>query len=87
LAVVGCGILHYDDSLRVPLSSIDQHSGESEKEAARESHWDSELKTAAKTGNSGATARVDCARIKHNVRTGKSISKRREQAFKRNQSR
>ena len=32
LAIIGCGNLHYDDSLRVPLSSIDQHSGE---EAAR----------------------------------------------------
>lgn len=26
LAVIGCGNLHYDDSLRVPLSSIDQSS-------------------------------------------------------------
>jgi LacI family transcriptional regulator len=26
IAVIGCGNLHYDNSLRVPLSSIDQHS-------------------------------------------------------------
>jgi LacI family transcriptional regulator len=26
IAVIGCGNLHYDGSLRVPLSSIDQHS-------------------------------------------------------------
>jgi LacI family transcriptional regulator len=26
IALIGCGKLHYDDSLRVPLSSIDQHS-------------------------------------------------------------
>ncbi len=28
IAIVGCGNLHYDDLLRVPLSSIDQRSGE-----------------------------------------------------------
>jgi len=28
IAVIGCGNLHYDKSLRVPLSSVDQHSGE-----------------------------------------------------------
>ncbi len=26
VAIIGCGNLHYDDSLRVPLSSVDQHS-------------------------------------------------------------
>ena len=26
IAVIGCGNLHYDDSLRMPLSSVDQHS-------------------------------------------------------------
>lgn len=35
LAVVGCGNLHYDDSLRVPLSSIDQHSQQIGEQAAR----------------------------------------------------
>jgi LacI family transcriptional regulator len=35
LAVIGCGNLHYDDSLRVPLSSIDQHSQQIGEEAAR----------------------------------------------------
>src|SRR4051794_16057830 len=35
LAVIGCGNLHYDDSLRVPLSSIDQRSRQIGQEAAR----------------------------------------------------
>jgi LacI family transcriptional regulator len=35
LAVIGCGNLHYDDSLRVPLSSINQHSRRIGEEAAR----------------------------------------------------
>jgi len=35
IAVIGCGNLHYDDSLRVPLSSIDQHSRAIGQEAAR----------------------------------------------------
>jgi LacI family transcriptional regulator len=35
MAVIGCGNLHYDDSLRVPLSSIDQHSRTIGLEAAR----------------------------------------------------
>ena len=34
IAVIGCGNLHYDDSLRVPLSSIDQHSRRIGEEAA-----------------------------------------------------
>ena len=35
VAVIGCGNLHYDDCLRVPLSSIDQHSRRIGEEAAR----------------------------------------------------
>lgn len=35
IAVVGCGNLHYDESLRVPLSSIDQQSDKIAAEAAR----------------------------------------------------
>jgi LacI family transcriptional regulator len=35
IAVIGCGNLHYDDSLRVPLSSIDQHSRQIGEEAAQ----------------------------------------------------
>ena len=35
VAIIGCGNLHYDDSLRVPLSSIDQHSLRIGEEAAR----------------------------------------------------
>jgi LacI family transcriptional regulator, galactose operon repressor len=35
LAIIGCGNLHYDDALRVPLSSIDQQSHRIGEEAAR----------------------------------------------------
>ena len=35
MAIVGCGNLHYDDALRVPLSSIDQQSRRIGEEAAR----------------------------------------------------
>jgi len=35
LAVIGCGNLHYDDALSVPLSSINQHSRRIGQEAAR----------------------------------------------------
>lgn len=35
IAIIGCGNLHYDDSLRVPLSSVDQQSGRIGQEAAR----------------------------------------------------
>jgi hypothetical protein len=35
MAIIGCGNLHYDDSLRVGLSSIDQHSRRIGEAAAR----------------------------------------------------
>jgi LacI family transcriptional regulator len=35
IAIIGCGNLHYDDSLRVPLSSINQHSRRIGEETAR----------------------------------------------------
>jgi LacI family transcriptional regulator len=35
LAVIGCGNLHYDSEIRVPLSSIDQRSAEIGQRAAR----------------------------------------------------
>ncbi len=34
IAIIGCGNLHYDDSLRVPLSSIDQQSQQIGQQAA-----------------------------------------------------
>ena len=34
LAVIGCGNLHYDDEIRVPLSSVDQKSGDIGSRAA-----------------------------------------------------
>jgi LacI family transcriptional regulator, galactose operon repressor len=35
LAIIGCGNLHYDDALRVPLSSVDQQSRRIGEEAGR----------------------------------------------------
>lgn len=35
IAIIGCGNLHYDDALSVPLSSIDQHSRQIGEQAAR----------------------------------------------------
>lgn len=35
IAIIGCGNLHYDDALSVPLSSINQHSRKIGQEAAR----------------------------------------------------
>ena len=35
VAIIGCGNLHYDDVLRVPLSSVDQQSRRIGEEAAR----------------------------------------------------
>jgi LacI family transcriptional regulator len=35
LAIIGCGNLHYDDSLRIPLSSVDQKSARIGERAAR----------------------------------------------------
>ena len=35
MAVIGCGNLHYSSEIRVPLSSIDQRSGEIGQRAAR----------------------------------------------------
>jgi LacI family transcriptional regulator len=62
LSIVGCGNLHYDDSLRVPLSSVDQHSRKIGEEAARIALRILNSKM-PKARNSGAAARVDCARI------------------------
>ena len=33
IAIIGCGNLHYDDALRIPLSSIDQQSGRTGEQA------------------------------------------------------
>jgi LacI family transcriptional regulator, galactose operon repressor len=35
IAMIGCGNLHYSDLLRVPLSSMDQHSRQIGQEASR----------------------------------------------------
>ena len=48
LAIIGCGNLHYDDALRVPLSSIDQQTRRIGEEAARITLRILNSKTAAK---------------------------------------
>jgi LacI family transcriptional regulator len=86
LAVVGCGNLHYDDSLRVPLSSIDQHSRKIGEEAAR---------IALRILNSKMLPKPETLVLQPELvvrestqrRTGKNISKKARAAVKRNQSR
>ena len=48
LAIIGCGNLHYDDALRVPLSSVNQQSRRIGEEAARITLRILNSKTAAK---------------------------------------
>jgi LacI family transcriptional regulator len=84
LAVVGCGNLHYDDSLRVPLSSIDQHSRKIGEEAAR---------IALRILNSKALPKPETVvmqpelivRESTNRRTAKDISKKVHTSVKRSQ--
>jgi len=86
LAVVGCGNLHYDDSLRVPLSSIDQHSRRMGEEAAR---------IALRILNSKMLPKPETLVLRPELvvrestqrRTGKNISKKARAAVKRNQNR
>src|SRR5256885_15743783 len=56
IALIGCGNLHYDDSLRVPLSSIDQHSQRIGQEAAR-------VALAALGANSGPSPKPLCSSL------------------------
>jgi LacI family transcriptional regulator len=84
LAVVGCGNLHYDDSLRVPLSSIDQHSRRIGEEAAR---------IALRILNSKAPPKPETVVMQPELivresthrRTGKDISKKVHASVKRSQ--
>jgi LacI family transcriptional regulator len=84
LAVVGCGNLHYDDSLRVPLSSIDQHSRKIGEEAAR---------IALRILNSKALPKPETVVMQPELivrestqrRTGKDISKKVRASVKRSQ--
>lgn len=85
LAVVGCGNLHYDDSLRVPLSSIDQQSQKIGKEAAR---------ITLRTLNSKAPAKPETLVLQPELivrestqRAGKSISKKPRAGVKQKKSR
>jgi LacI family transcriptional regulator len=84
LAVVGCGNLHYDDSLRVPLSSIDQHSRKIGEEAAR---------IALRILNSKAPPKPETVVMQPELivresthrHTGKAISKKVHSSVKRSQ--
>jgi LacI family transcriptional regulator len=86
LAVVGCGNLHYDDSLRVPLSSIDQHSRKIGEEAARIALSILNSKMPPKPETVVLQPEL-IARESTQRRTGKNISKRTRAGVKRNQSR
>ncbi len=86
LAVVGCGNLHYDDSLRVPLSSIDQHSRRIGEESAR---------IALRILNSKVPPKPETLVLKPELivrestrrRTGKDISNKVRASVKRSRSR
>ena len=85
LAIVGCGNLHYDDSLRVPLSSINQHSRQIGEEAAR---------IVLRILNSKVPPQPESLVLQPELivrestqrRTGKSISKKARASVKRSQS-
>lgn len=84
LAIVGCGNLHYGDSLRVPLSSIDQHSRNIGEEAGR---------IALRILNSKAPPKPETLVIQPELivrastrrRQGKDISKKLRASVKRSQ--
>jgi LacI family transcriptional regulator len=86
LAVVGCGNLHYDDSLRVPLSSIDQHSRRIGEEAARIALGILNSKVSAKPQTVVLQPEL-IVRESTQRRTGKDISRKARARAKRNQSR
>jgi len=85
LAVVGCGNLHYDDSLRVPLSSIDQHSRKIGEEAARIALGILNLKVPPKPKTLVLKPEL-VVRESTQRRMSKNISKKRRTGVKRNQS-
>ena len=86
LAVVGCGNLHYDDSLRVPLSSIDQHSRKIGEEAARIALGILNLKVPPKPQTLVLQPEL-VVRESTQRSMSKSISKKPRTGVKRNQSR
>jgi LacI family transcriptional regulator len=86
LAVVGCGNLHYDDSLRVPLSSIDQHSRKIGEEAARLALSILNSKMPPKPETLVLQPEL-IARESTLRRTGKNVSKKARGGVKRNQNR
>src|SRR5580700_6311349 len=86
LAVVGCGNLHYDDSLRVPLSSIDQHSRKIGEEAARIALGILNLKVPPKPQTLVLQPEL-VVRESTQRRMSKNISKKARTGVKRNQSR
>src|SRR5579863_165165 len=84
LAVVGCGNLHYDDSLRVPLSSIDQHSRKIGEEAARIALCNLNSKALPKPETVVMRPEL-IVRESTQRRTGKNISKKARASVKRSQ--
>jgi len=86
LAVVGCGNLHYDDSLRVPLSSIDQHSRKLGEEAARIALGILNLKVPPKPQTLVLQPEL-VVRKSTQRRMSKNISKKARTGVKQNQSR
>jgi LacI family transcriptional regulator len=84
LAVVGCGNLHYDDSLRVPLSSIDQHSRKIGEEAARIALCNLNSKALPKPETVVMRPELIVRESTHR-RTGKDISKKVHASVKRSQ--
>jgi len=86
LSIVGCGNLHYDDSLRVPPSSIDQHSRKIGEEAARIALGILNLKVPPKPQTLVLQPEL-VVRESTQRRMSKNISKKARTGVKRNQSR
>ena len=86
LSIVGCGNLHYDDSLRVPLSSIDQHSRKIGEEAARIALGILNLKVPPKPQTLVLQPEL-VVRESTQRRMSKNISRKARTGVKRNQNR
>ena len=82
IAIIGCGNLHYDDSLRVPLSSIDQHSRKIGEEAARLALRILNSKVPPQVRNRCAAARINNAQVDSTPRTETGILKSKATGIK-----
>jgi LacI family transcriptional regulator len=79
IALIGCGNLHYDDALRVPLSSINQHSRRIGEEAARIALAILNSKTPRKPETVVLQPEL-IARKSTQLRMAKAVPKRRERS-------